>query len=441
MSHEQRPALTTGNRIYLYNLLRQAIGCGKQTFMTRVEEVLAADDLAPQDLGFADARELMEGLSEFAQLTVFKGGRVYVTLVAQPAWDEALDAADAAANKPAGGQGKPWKRKRGDKTVKPVRPRHVPRVEEEPAPEAKPVAAEEAAPEAEPEAEPVASEDAAPEAEPLAAEEPADAEATSDDPEGGRAAVEAHGEAVETTAEEPAQTEAEAAASVEEVEALDAKESAAAEQADGTADADSVAHAPEAALEEGPTDEAAVPEEPTPAVEPPAPSISLTITYIPEDLEADTQDAADAHVAAPVQTDMATVGKAAEPAAQASPAGPDPVPENLIPRNDGELPAGFPRDFAQDVYCPAPLLRELGYLLPYGADALGILTEYYYIAHLRGELEHGRGQASFPLRYTQSGERRSVTVRIRRRAQGTPGAPWEVSELEDPTAEDSAPAN
>lgn len=416
MPHEQRPALTAGNRIYLYNLLRQAIGCGKQTFMTRVEEALAADDLAPQDLGFADARELMEELSEFVQLTVFKGGRVYVALVAQPAWDEALD---AAAKKPAAGQGKPWKRKRGDKTVKPVRPRHVPRIEEEPAPEAEPVAVEEAAPEAEP----------------LASEEPADAEAVAEDPESGRTAVEAHGEAVEATVEAPAQAESQAAASVEEVEALDAKESAAAEQADGTAGADLVADAPEAVAEEPSADEDAVPEEPAPAAVPPAPSISLTITYIPEDLEADAQDAASPQVGA------AAAGETAEPAAQASPAGPDPVPENLIPRNDGELPEGFPRDFAQDVYCPAPLLRELGYLLPYGADALGILTEYYYIAHLRGELEHGRGQASFPLRYTQSGERRSVTVRIRRRAQGTPGAPWEVSELEDPTAEDSAPAN
>lgn len=422
MSHEQRPALTAGNRIYLYNLLRQAIGCGRQTFMTRVEEALAADDLAPRDLGFADARELMEELSEFAQLTVFKGGRIYVTLVAQPAWDEALDAADAAAKKPAGGQGKPWKRKRGDKTVKPVRPRHVPRVEEEPAPEA----------------EPLATEGAAPEAEPLAVEEPADAKAVTEDPESGRTAVEAHGETAETTAEEPAETEA--AMSAEGTEALDAGE-ATAEQADATADAGPVADAPEAALEEGPADEAAAPEEPAPAVEPPAPSISLTITYIPEDLEADTQDAADAHVAAPAQTDMATVGKAAEPAAQPAPAGPDPVPDNLIPRNDADLPEGFPRDFAQDVYCPAPLLRELGYLLPYGADALGILTEYYHIAHLRGELEHSRGQASFPLRYTQGGERRSITVSIRRRAQGTPGAPWEVSELEGPTDKDSASAN
>ena len=85
---------------------------------------------------------------------------------------------------------------------------------------------------------------------------------------------------------------------------------------------------------------------------------------------------------------------------------------------------------------------EHGFTQQHVADALGILTEYYYIAHLRGELEHGRGQASFPLRYTQGGERRSVTVRIRRRAQGTPGAPWEVSELEDPTADkDSASAD
>ena len=36
-----RPTLSLGNHIYLYRLLRDAIGCGKQTFMTQVEEARA----------------------------------------------------------------------------------------------------------------------------------------------------------------------------------------------------------------------------------------------------------------------------------------------------------------------------------------------------------------------------------------------------------------
>ena len=46
-----RPTLSLGNHIYLYRLLRDAIGCGKQTFMTQVEEALAAGDMAAYDLG------------------------------------------------------------------------------------------------------------------------------------------------------------------------------------------------------------------------------------------------------------------------------------------------------------------------------------------------------------------------------------------------------
>lgn len=42
-----RPTLSLGNHIYLYRLLRDAIGCGKQTFMTQVEETLVAGDMTP----------------------------------------------------------------------------------------------------------------------------------------------------------------------------------------------------------------------------------------------------------------------------------------------------------------------------------------------------------------------------------------------------------
>lgn len=69
-----KPVLSPGNHIYLYRLLRDAIGCGKQTFMTQVEEALAAGDMAAYDLGFESTRELLEELDDCIKLTVFKGG-------------------------------------------------------------------------------------------------------------------------------------------------------------------------------------------------------------------------------------------------------------------------------------------------------------------------------------------------------------------------------
>ena len=59
-----RPTLSLGNHIYLYRLLRDAIGCGKQTFMTQVEEALAAGDMTAYDLGFESTRELLEELAK-----------------------------------------------------------------------------------------------------------------------------------------------------------------------------------------------------------------------------------------------------------------------------------------------------------------------------------------------------------------------------------------
>ncbi len=121
MSSQQQPQLSQGNRMYLYRMLKAAIGTGRQTFITQIEDALAADGLAAEDMGFADARALMEALGDMVTLTVFKGGRVYVTLVAQPEWDEALESADDFP-KPAGGKsaGKPWKRKKGVRSLEPV---------------------------------------------------------------------------------------------------------------------------------------------------------------------------------------------------------------------------------------------------------------------------------------------------------------------------------
>lgn len=127
----QKPTLSVGNQIYLYRLLSESIGCGRQTIMGKVEEALAADRMGAEDLGFESTRALLEALDAFVTLTVFKGGRIYATVTAQPAWDEAL----AAPEKQAAPAGKSWKRKKADKSLKPVRPRRVKRAVEA-APEA-----------------------------------------------------------------------------------------------------------------------------------------------------------------------------------------------------------------------------------------------------------------------------------------------------------------
>ncbi len=76
----------------------------------------------------------------------------------------------------------------------------------------------------------------------------------------------------------------------------------------------------------------------------------------------------------------------------------------------------YPQDFAAEVYCPASIMAELAALLPYGADALGIAGEYFYIACLRGTADLSRGGASFPLYYLHDGERHAATVRLKKRA-------------------------
>ena len=130
MNKISQPKLSPGNHIYLYRLLRDAIGAGKQTLMPNFEEALEAEQLGARNLGFESTRDLLEALDDFIKLTVFKGGRIYATVIAQPAWDEALA---APAKQPTGGSAKSWKRKKADKSLKPVKPKRVKR--EQPAAE------------------------------------------------------------------------------------------------------------------------------------------------------------------------------------------------------------------------------------------------------------------------------------------------------------------
>ena len=147
------PKITPGNRLYLYQLLSREVGVGRQTLLPRVEEALEADGLCVEDLGCSDMRELCEQLGEFVKLTVFKKGYVYATVLANEEYARALEQQARSEEKASGN--KPWKRRRGAKALKPVKPKHVERtVEPEVAPEPEPEPKLELAPEPEPASQP-----------------------------------------------------------------------------------------------------------------------------------------------------------------------------------------------------------------------------------------------------------------------------------------------
>lgn len=423
-----KPTLSLGNHIYLYRLLRDAIGCGKQTFMTQVEEALATGDMAAYDLGFESTRELLEELDDCIKLTVFKGGRLYATVIANEAWDTALAKGEDKPKAAKGAKQSDKKKKRGEKDLKAVRPKHVKHPE--------PVA--EVAPEPEPETEiEVAIE--------VTAEAETEIAATTDP---------------EVISEQEATVELNEAPKSTTEEAADQPETPAFQNSDvfGNEAEDDQSDEP---ADQGATESAPEPETPLPA-------ISLTVVYDPEnanagittmastpieakpsveaedapqaDAETETEDTSvsveptdSAVKPEPVPESAPVIESASEPVYDQIPA-PAPVPAAApapAPATPA-IPEDFPVDFATEVFCPGPLLHQLSTYLPYGADTLGIVGEYYWIARERGTIEAARNRASFPLHYTQAGERREVTVRIRRNTAGGLGAAWTIDKVEEP---------
>lgn len=426
-----RPTLSLGNHIYLYRLLRDAIGCGKQTFMTQVEEALAAGDMTAYDLGFESTRELLEELDDCIKLTVFKGGRLYATVIANEAWDAALAKGDDKPKAAKGAKQSYKKKKRGEKDLKAVRPKRVKRPE--------PEAAIEAVPESEPEAEIEVAIEVIAEAETEIAAT-TDPEVMSEQ----EAAAELN-EAPKSTTEEVADQSETPAFQNSDVFGDEAED----DQSDEPADQDVTESAPE-------------PETPQPA-------ISLTVVYDPENANAgittmastpiEAKSSVENESATQVELDTATadapaIVETADSAAMPkvgieSVLGTEPVPVvEVTPVNEQAfapamvpapapvapaIPEDFPIDFATEVFCPGPLLHQLSTYLPYGADTLGIVGEYYWIARERGTIEAARNRAIFPLRYTQAGERREVAVRIRRNTTGGLGATWAIDKVEPST--------
>lgn len=411
------PTLSLGNHIYLYRLLRDAIGCGKQTFMTQVEEALAAGNMTAYDLGFESTRELLEELDDCIKLTVFKGGRLYATVIANEAWDAALAKGEDKPKAAKGAKQSYKKKKRGEKDLKAVRPKHVKRPEPEPVAE---VAIE------------------------VTTEAETEIAATTNS---------------EVISEQEATVELNEAPKSTTEEAADQPETSAFQNGDVFGDE---------AEDDQPADQDAT--ESTPEPEMPQPAISLTVVYDPENANAGITTMASTPIEAKssvenenatqveVETAVADVPVTVKPAdseikPEVTPE-PAPVIESVPAAACDQIPApapapvpaavpapapaasaiteDFPVDFATEVFCPGPLLHQLSTYLPYGADTLGIVGEYYWIARERGTIEAARNRASFPLRYTQAGERHEVTVRIRRNTTGGLGAAWAIDKVEEP---------
>lgn len=432
-----RPTLSLGNHIYLYRLLRDAIGCGKQTFMTQVEEALAAGDMTAYDLGFESTRELLEELNDCIKLTVFKGGRLYATVIANEAWDAALAKGEDKSKTAKGAKQSYKKKKRGEKDLKAVRPKHVKRPEPEPEPVA------EAVPEPEPELEPETEIEVAIEV-----------------------TAEARTEIAATTDPE-VMSEQEATAGLNEAPKSTTEEAANQPETSAFQNSDIFGDEAEDEQPDEPDDQDAT--ESTPEPETPRPAISLTVVYDPENANAgittmastpiEVKSSVENQSAPQVELDTATADAPAivEPADSAampkadteSVLGTEPAPViEVTPVNEQAsapamapapapaaptIPEDFPIDFATEVFCPGPLLHQLSTYLPYGADTLGIVGEYYWIARERGTIEAARNRASFPLRYTQAGERREVAVRIRRNTTGGLGSTWAIDKVEPST--------
>ena len=371
----QAPQLTPNNRIYLYQLLSRELGCGKQTFMPAVEEALARDRMTSDDLGFESTRALLEALEEFVKLTVFKGGRIYATVMAQPAWDEALAALETGKAKDAGGpSNKPWKRKKADKTLKPVRPKRVKRPE--PAPEPEPIAKTEA----------VESPTLPGAAAQTRAEE---TEATSEN---------TNADAVNIPEDAPATETAETAETVEVVETIGIHEEASLTEPDDAC----------ACVEGGPQ---------------PSPAVSLTVTYDPYS-GIDRETKLESHPISP-KPDQAPLEPACAPSQLATnPTSLSAAPASLSPA----VLATYPTDFSTEVYLASELIADLCELLPYGTDVFTLLAEDYARARTLELISGTRARATFPLRIQHADSIEPIRVTLKKR--GGTGLQWELSSVE-----------
>lgn len=372
--------LTDANRLYLYRLLSNALGIGRQTFLPRAVEALEAEGITPEGLGHATAQDLFAALDGVCELTVFKGGRFYVTVTRNETFDAALVAGDES--KKSTGKGKPWKRKKG--ALKPVRPkmRELKNTEEPietlPTEEVEEAVAHVAGEQTQ-NAVPVEKNDpAAPKA--TVAEvlqetveiAPVDATASPDVAEANSPqadAIASNALAIPSILEQIAAQAAEFESSQEETVVANA--------ALGTTHADEAAPTP------------AVPAAPTPTPAPAAP-------------------------VAPVVPTSAPAAPTSAPAAAAAPTAP-------------HIPDGLPHTFSEEVSIKPSFVGMLTRMLPIDEDLMCVLDEDWRIARATGTATGSRNLVTFPLRYLQEDGTAPVTVTIRRTSRPGDARRWHLT--------------
>ena len=365
--------------LYLYKLLKATIGVSKQTPLSTVEGVLIEDDLAPQDFGFDDIRALMEACPDFIKITAFKKGYVYATLLTFDTFDAALVAGEK--NVEPQSNGKPWKRRRGAKSIRALKPKHLV-VEAESEVEELPAQEELTEPEELPVAE---SSEELPVAETALVAEESAAEVPEEDLEQ---------ESTDDAAPEPAGTDNAAPEPVE-----------------------TETPAPEPKAVEPTVPEPVVPE---PTV--PEPTISLTVTYNPYD-GSDEEKTLEAAPSVLQQALNATssVSSTTVSESQAS--------TQVINQNETHAPAPtYPANFEEDVHVNNELLGILYQMAPVDANVLKQLEEDFKLAESSRALISKGGTFTFNTRYKKPQTDEVITATIRKSKRGAL-RPWTLLKL------------
>ena len=369
--------------LYLYKLLKATIGVSKQTPLSTVEGVLIEDDLAPQDFGFDDIRALLEACPDFIKITAFKKGYVYATLLTFDTFETALVAGEK--NVEAQNNGKPWKRRRGAKSIRALKPKHL-IVEAEPEAEELPTQKESTEPEEVPVVE--SSEELSVAATP-AAEAPVAATPTAEVPE-----EDLEQESTDDAAPEPAGTDNAAPEPVE---------------------TETPAPEPKAA-------EPTVPEPVVPEPTVPEPTISLTVTYNPYD----GSDEEKTLEAAPsvLQQALNATNSASSTTVSESQASTQTINQNETPAPTPTYPANF----EEDVHVNNELLGILYQMAPVDANVLKQLEEDFKLAESSRTLISKGGTFTFNTRYKKPQTDEVITATIRKSKRGAL-RPWTLLEL------------
>jgi len=371
--------------LYLYKLLKATIGISKQTPLSTVEGVLIEDDLAPQDFGFDDIRALMEACPDFIKITAFKKGYVYATLLTFDIFEAALVAGEK--NVEPQSNGKPWKRRRGAKSIRALKPKHL-------------------VVEAEPEVEELPAQEELTEPEELPVTE------SSEELSAAETAL--------VTEESAAGTPVVATPCAEAPEEDFQQESADDVTPEPAGTADDASPEPDETETPAPESKTAEPTVPEPVV--PEPTISLTVTYNPYD----GSDEEKTLEAAPSVLQQALNATSSAPSITAS----EPQASTQAINQD-ETPAPtptYPANFEEDVHVNNELLGILYQMAPVDANVLKQLEEDFKLAESSRALISKGGTFTFNTRYKKPQTDEVITATIRKSKRGAL-RPWTLLEL------------